>query len=120
MPALSGEQKTSGRIQKALKIKNRLYLHFDSEFTWPDLSLPFLGREGTCYGLDSHFGILVDGTVVPCCLDKEGVISLGNLKEAELEEILQGPRALQLREGFRRRQLLEPLCQRCNYVQRFR
>lgn len=104
---------------KSIKLKQRLYLHFDTEFTWPSLDLPMLGSNGTCYGLSSHFGILVDGTVVPCCLDKEGDIALGNVKEASIESILASTRAQAILDGFKRRKLVESLCQRCQYIERF-
>jgi MoaA/NifB/PqqE/SkfB family radical SAM enzyme len=107
------------RLQKSLLIKNRLYLHLDTEFTWPALELPVLGTSGTCYGLSSHFGILVDGTVVPCCLDKEGSIPLGNVKLAPISDILGGERAQAILKGFRERRLVEKLCQRCQYIERF-
>ncbi len=105
--------------QKSRPVKNRLYLHFDTEFTWPALDLPVLGASGTCYGLSSHFGILVDGTVVPCCLDKEGSIPLGNIRHAPLSDILGGDRAQKILRGFRERRLVESLCQRCQYIERF-
>lgn len=105
--------------QKSRLIKNRLYLHFDTEFTWPALDLPMLGTTGTCYGLSSHFGVLVDGTVVPCCLDKEGSIPLGNIQDAPLSDILGGARAQAILKGFRERRLVESLCQRCQYIERF-
>ncbi len=108
------------RIQKSHRITNRLYLHFDTEFTWPALDLPILGTRGTCHGLSSHFGILVDGTVVPCCLDKEAAIPLGNIGEAEILEILGQPRAQAILRGFRDGKLVEDLCQRCQYIERFR
>jgi len=107
------------RTQKSFRIKNRLYVHYDTEFVWPDLSLPALGSQGTCQGLRNHFGILVDGTVVPCCLDKEGKIPLGNIQETPLLEILESPRAREILNGFLSRKLIDPLCQRCNYVTRF-
>jgi radical SAM protein with 4Fe4S-binding SPASM domain len=107
------------RRQKSRLLKNRLYLHFDTEFTWPSLDLPVLGGTGTCYGLSSHFGVLVDGTVVPCCLDKEGAIPLGNVQEAPLSDILGGERAQRILKGFRERKLVEELCKRCQYIQRF-
>lgn len=107
------------RKQKSFKLKGRLYLHFDTEFVWPDLSLPVLGTQGKCYGLDNHFGILADGTVVPCCLDKEGRISLGNVRKTPIAEILESPRAIRLIDGFKRRHLAEELCRRCNYIERF-
>jgi radical SAM protein with 4Fe4S-binding SPASM domain len=100
-------------------VRGRLYLHFDTEFTWPSLELPALGTEGTCYGLRTHFGVLVDGTVVPCCLDKEGAIPLGNLREKPISDILGGARASAMRKGFRERRLVEELCRRCQYIERF-
>ena len=105
--------------EKSHRIVNRLYLHYDTEFTWPDLKLPVLGETGRCHGLSSHFGILVDGTVVPCCLDKEGSIPLGNIKDREVTEILQSERSQKILKGFRERRLEEELCKRCNYIERF-
>ncbi len=107
------------RLKKSIHLKNRLYLHFDTEFIWPSLDLPVLGLSGTCYGLSSHFGILVDGTVVPCCLDKEGEIPLGSIETESLSEILNNPRSKSILEGFRKNKLVENLCQRCQYIERF-
>lgn len=104
---------------KSIKIKNRLYLHYDTEFIWPSLDLPVIGDKGTCLGLKSHFGILADGTVVPCCLDKEAGIMLGNLHHQNIDEILQSKKALSIRDGFQKRILKEELCKRCNYIERF-
>lgn len=107
------------KTQKSKLLKNRLYLHFDTEFIWPSMDLPVLGSEGFCHGLSTHFGILVDGTVVPCCLDKEAVIPLGNVKESSLNAILESPRARAIYKGFRERKLVEEMCQRCPYIERF-
>lgn len=107
------------RVQKSKHLKNKLYLHYDTEFIWPSLSLPVLGTQGMCYGLKSHFGILVDGTVVPCCLDKEGEIPLGKIQESSLLDILNSPRSQALLQGFRSKKLVESLCQRCQYIERF-
>jgi radical SAM protein with 4Fe4S-binding SPASM domain len=107
------------QFKKNLVIKNYLSLHFDTEFTWPEPHLPIIGESGTCYGLRSHFGVLMDGTVVPCCLDKEGNIPLGNLTQESLEAILSSPRAKAMVQGFRNRQLQEELCKRCQYIERF-
>lgn len=107
------------RKRKSVKIKNRLYLHYDTEFIWPDLDQKSMGTEGFCYGLSSHFGILADGTVVPCCLDKEGKIPLGDANENSILEILKSPQAQEILLGFQKRKLVNPLCQRCNYIERF-
>lgn len=107
------------RKNKSVRIKNRLYLHFDTEFIWPSLDLPVLGTQGRCYGLKSHFGILADGTVVPCCLDKEAAIPLGNALESPIVDILDSDKAKSILHGFQQRKLVEDLCQRCQYIERF-
>jgi radical SAM protein with 4Fe4S-binding SPASM domain len=107
------------RKRKSHRLLNRLYLHYDTEFVWPDPALPELGSSGTCMGLRNHIGILADGTVVPCCLDKEGRIPLGKIQETPLAEILDSPKAKEMLAGFLARRLTDPLCRRCQYVTRF-
>jgi radical SAM protein with 4Fe4S-binding SPASM domain len=101
------------------KLKDRLYLDFENEFKWPDINDEKKSDVGTCYGLRSHIGILVDGTVVPCCLDTDGVMNLGNIFENDMGTILNSPRCKAMKEGFLNRKLSESLCQRCHYITRF-
>ncbi len=107
------------RWKKSIKIKGRLYLHFDSRFQWPHPSQPLRSNEGFCHGLSSHIGILADGTVVPCCLDKEGVIRLGNCGAQNISDVLESPRATAIQEGFQQGILVEDLCQKCTFITRF-
>jgi len=106
---------------KSKKIINgkRLYLHFDSRFEWPNPLFPIRSEKGTCQGLRNHFGIHADGTVVPCCLDKEAVINLGNIFETDIGNILNSPRALAIKSGFEVGDLVEDLCKRCTFISRF-
>ena len=69
-----------------------------------------------CYGLKDQLGVLCDGTVVPCCLDHEGDIPLGNLFEQELGEILASPRAQAICRGFGQGKGVEALCRRCGFA----
>ena len=103
------------------RLHDRLFLEFGDRFDWPDLSAPSIGENGDCFchGLRDQFGILVDGSVVPCCLDSDGVIALGNVFDEELETILNSPRARAMTEGFRCGKASEELCRRCGYAQRF-
>ena len=96
----------------------RLYLERDIKFDWPDLSAPETHTQ-YCRALRDQLGVLCDGTVVPCCLDHEGDLALGNLFEQTLPEILDTPRARALTEGFGRRRPAEELCRRCGYAERF-
>lgn len=107
-------------FRKNKKIEGRVYLHFDSRFTWPSSLLPKLSEIGTCQGVQSQLGIHADGRVVPCCLDKEATIVLGNIKEQNLEEIYQSVRAQAMLQGFQKGQLVEDLCQKCPFITRFR
>ena len=102
-----------------LRIGNRIFLEYGDKFDWPDLAAPAGGEGVFCHGLRDQIGILADGTVVPCCLDHEGDIALGNLFDQSLEEILESPRAKALYEGFSRRKATEELCRRCGYARRF-
>jgi MoaA/NifB/PqqE/SkfB family radical SAM enzyme len=108
------------RRRKNVPLRGRQYLHFDTRFVWPRLDLPEGSAAGTCHGLSGHFGILVDGTVVPCCLDAEGVMGLGNAFATPLAEILQSDRAQRIRAGFAAGCRVEALCRRCSFVERFR
>ena len=107
------------RWRKGRHVVNRLYLHFDTRFEWPNLNAPLQSDAGTCRALSSHLGILSDGTVVPCCLDKEGVTVLGDARRQTLAEILEGERADRMIQGFKRGRLVEDLCRRCTFISRF-
>lgn len=96
-----------------------VFLSQNARFTWPHAPAPDLGDKGTCRGLRDHVAILVDGTVVPCCLDAEADIPLGNIHAQSLAEILSSPRAATIRTGFAQRRLTEPLCRRCTFRQFF-
>ena len=113
---LSGEWVPNTR---GIRIRHKLHLEWGDRFAWPDLSAPLQGKEVYCYGLQDHFAILCDGTVVPCCMDSEGTLALGNILTQRLDEILSSPRATQIREGFARHVASEELCRRCAYAQRF-
>ncbi len=102
-----------------VKIADRIYLNQDHEFQWPSLQAPEDDGKGFCHALRSHAAILVDGTVVPCCLDGEGVINLGNIHSRSFSEIVEGERANNLFYGFSRREAVEELCRKCGYRQRF-
>ena len=66
-----------------------------------------------CKALIKQIGVLSDGSLVPCCLDHDGDVVLGNLLHQSLEEILASPRAQALIEGFKHHAASEKLCQNC-------
>ncbi len=104
------------QFKNGIKLKPNVYLNMAEKFEWPDQEKAVAEKEIFCYGLRDQIGIHVDGTVVPCCLDSEGHIALGNIFETSLEEIINSPRAKRLYDGFSNRRAVEPLCQRCGYA----
>ncbi len=114
---LDGEWKWGTR---GARIRHKLHLEYGDRFEWPDMEANFIGDSVFCYGMRDHFGILCDGRVIPCCLDREGEITLGNVYETPLREILSSPRAEAILRGFDRRCAVEELCKRCSYATRFK
>lgn len=108
---------TEGR--RGTTLAPNIFLEWGERFDWPDLSASDGQAPTFCYGLRDQVGVLVDGTVVPCCLDHEGDIPLGNLFQNTLEEILDTPRARAVYDGFSQGQAREPLCQTCGFARRF-
>ena len=113
-PPLSLPQPRSG----SWRLGERLYLERAERFDWPDLDAPETDTK-FCLGLRDQVAVLVDGTVTPCCLDHEGDVPLGNLLDQELEDILRGPRARAVYEGFSQGKPTEELCRRCGFARRF-
>lgn len=105
--------------QKGIRVDQRVYLEHGEKFDWPDPDAPDNGGRFACRGLKDQLAVLWDGTVIPCCLDHEGELALGNLFEQELADILSTPRAGAIAAGFARGEAVEPLCRRCGYAKRF-
>lgn len=105
---------------KGIKLSDKIYLNFEEIFQWPNLNNDYTSDVGFCHGLNTHLAILVDGTVVPCCLDDNGVINLGNINEVEnLVEILNKEKTQNIIEGFKKRVCIEELCKHCQFKSRF-
>ena len=129
-----GENELNGRIKEqlrsrlggdwqenrsgSLRLADRLYLENAAKFEWPDMDAPECGVQ-FCRGLRDQIAVLCDGTVVPCCLDAEGDLALGNIFGQSLEEILETDRAAAFYEGFSNRRPSEELCRKCGYALRF-
>ena len=103
---------------KNIRLASKVLVHFDNYFEWPSLNNKNYGH-GTCQGLKSHIAILASGKVVPCCLDCDGIIELGDLHMHSLEDIVTSKRAVNMLDGFKEGRAIEELCQKCSYKERF-
>lgn len=102
------------------RVARNIFLEYAGLFTWPSESTAEAQEDGYCHGLCDQIAVLADGTVVPCCLDSEGAMPLGNIFKSELSEILSGKRAVRMREGFENGKMTEDTCKKCTYARRFK
>lgn len=109
------------RSNNGYKLAPRLFLEYGERFDWPDPSALESDKnaDAFCFALRDQIGVLSDGTVVPCCLDADGNLALGNLFLQELDDILSSARAKSIYDGFTRRRAYEELCRKCGYAKRF-
>ena len=107
--------------RRGIRIGEKVFLEYGDKFDWPDLTAPEGSQRVFCYGLRDQIGVLCDGSVVPCCLDHNGDLTLGNLHHEDLKTILNTPRAKAIYDGFTDRTAAEELCRKCGYArQKFR
>ena len=102
-----------------IKINSNTYVNKANQFVWPNINNDYYNDKGYCYALKDQLAILVDGTVVPCCLDSDGIINLGNIYSNTLEDIINSSRYQKMRSGFCNRKVTEELCKHCSYKERF-
>jgi radical SAM protein with 4Fe4S-binding SPASM domain len=104
---------------KRIKVKKNLYIDLDKEFVWPNINHPIQSINGTCHAGSIMLAILSNGEITPCCLDSDGLLSIGNIFEETLNDCISKPRFTNLVNGFKKRQCVETLCQKCTYRLRF-
>lgn len=112
-----GSQWTETR--KGYRIADRVFLEWDNYFEWPDVNNSIFNESCYCLGVKDQIGILADGRVVPCCLDSEGVVTLGNIFTEDFHEIYNSKRCKEILKGFEKRVATEELCKHCGYAERF-
>ncbi len=95
-----------------------IFLSTASKFKWPSVH-DANSSDGYCHALKDQIAILVDGTVIPCCLDNNGDINLGNIFNESLEDILSKERTIKILKNFKNRVAVEALCKKCTYKNRF-
>lgn len=100
---------------KTIKLANNTYYEVEEEFIWPSLDNDYYNEEGSCRGLRDHIGILVDGTIIPCCLDSAGIVNLGNIYKQDLNDIIGSDLFKEMKQGFLDNKKVHELCRKCNF-----
>ena len=102
--------------RNGLKLANHIFFQRAPRFEWPDEKSEKVHTHKTCYALRDHIAILSDGQVVPCCLDGDAVLKLGNIYEEELADILNNERSKKIRNGFLNNNITEEFCKTCGFI----
>lgn len=105
------------KTSKNVKINSTIYVDKDNLFKWP-VENDSRKTDGFCYALKTHIAILVDGTVVPCCLDANKTISLGNIFKQDLDTIINSEKYQNLKKSFQDRKPCEDLCKSCTFKEK--
>lgn len=105
--------------EKFVKLAENAFLNQDLEFVWPSMENEIISEVGTCWGLRNQVAILANGDVVPCCLDGEGSINLGNIFEKSFEEILNSKYSKEFIKAFEENKVIHNLCKRCGFRGKF-
>ena len=116
---LSSEIVDKLKNEAQIKIDFHTFVNKDNLFDWPSLNDNEVSHN-FCHGLTTHIGILVDGTIIPCCLDGEGVINLGNIFNEKLSSILEKERTQKIIIDFKNNKCSEELCAKCSFKNRFK
>lgn len=104
--------------KKELTLCKNVFLSTEEEFVWPNINNDYYNDKGTCLGLKTHIGILSDGTVVVCCLDKDGISNLGNIFKEDLQDILDNNKIII--DNFKQNKCYLDLCKHCSFKERFK
>lgn len=110
------------KTRSGMRLCDRVFLEFAEKFDWPDVGKTETAderRDFFCHGLRDQIGILCDGTVVPCCLDSEGSMPLGNIFESDYGDIISSPRVKSFYDTVSARKCPSKLCSTCGYAVRF-
>ena len=98
---------------KGYRLSDKLFLEFAERFEWRENDDDELVH---CYGLRDQIGVLVDGRIVPCCIDCDGAIALGNIFTDDITDVINSPLAKQIAQGFRNGKAVHPYCKKCGFV----
>lgn len=105
--------------EKFVKLAENAFLNQDLEFVWPNLENEIISDMGSCWGLRNQVAILVNGDVVPCCLDGDGEIKLGNIFDEKFENIINSEYSKEFVKSFEENRILHNLCKRCGFRRKF-
>ena len=96
------------------RLSDNIFMQNDRRFSWPSDSNP-VSMHKHCLGVKQQLAVLCDGTIVPCCIDANGSMPLGNVCDMTLREALMTDRARRIVDDFNDNKAVESTCQHCGF-----
>lgn len=103
------------KFLQGIHLRKHIYLQSANRFDWPDMDAFPSNEPKTCYALKDHIAILSDGSIVPCCIDADAQLLLGNIFTDDVEKMVKSKKAIAMKEGFRNKIAVEDFCKVCGF-----
>ncbi len=105
----------SANSNATIRLDENIHLQNAARFEWQLSDSEHASAQKTCYALKDHIAILSDGSIVPCCIDANAHLKLGNIFEDNLEDVLASAKAQRLKNGFAQGKAIEDFCKSCGF-----
>jgi len=105
--------KTSYSLQKGIKLTFWRAFTFANTRVSDDFDLERTRRVSYCPHPFTDVGVLWNGDVTLCCLDHDGQLKVGNVRDSSIETVIQSEAAQKLRASMLGKYPLPSICQTC-------
>ena len=110
---LSEYEEMSYNLQKGIKIQFWRAFTFANSRVRDEYKLLPQKKTQYCPHPFTDFGVLWNGDVSLCCLDYDGTLKVGNVKNHSVEDVLKSIDSKKLRASMYGLEKLHPTCQKC-------
>ena len=110
---LSEYEEMSYNLQKGIKIQFWRAFTFANSRVRDEYKLLPQEKTQYCPHPFTDFGVLWNGDVSLCCLDYDGTLKVGNVKNHSVEDVLKSLDSKKLRASMYGLEKLHPTCQKC-------
>ena len=110
---LSDTNEVSYNIQRKLRLQFWKAFTFANSRVNDNYKLDPQKKTQYCFHPFTDFGVLWNGDVTLCCLDHDGKLKSGNVKNHTIEEVLKNTASKKLRASMYSLDALHPTCQKC-------
>jgi len=110
---LNETNEVSYNLQQGLTLQFWRAFTFANSRVSDEYKLEIQEKAKYCYHPFTDFGVLWNGNVTLCCLDHDGTLEVGNVRNNSIEEVLNTSASRKLRASMYSLEALHPTCKKC-------